>query len=65
MSKEDAVLARFPTLVAYLNTLPIFETTKPECDLRLPIENTEMMAAPVAAEKDELLHSGTVASFSR
>jgi hypothetical protein len=28
-------------------------------------ENTEMMAAPVAAEKNVLLHYGTVASFPR
>jgi hypothetical protein len=65
MGKDDAVLARFPTQVAYHNTLPSFETTKSECDLRLPIENTEMTAAPVAAENDVLLHSGTIASFSR
>jgi hypothetical protein len=52
MCKDDAVLARFPTLVAYDNTLLSFETTKSECDFRLPIENTEMTAAPVAAENE-------------
>ena len=65
MGKDDAVRVRFLTLLeySYHNGLPFFETAKSECGLRLPFENTEMMAAPVAAENNVLLHYGTIASF--
>lgn len=61
MGKDDAVRVRFLTLLEY----SYHRLQSLNAAFGCLFENTEMMAAPVAAEKNVLLHYGTVASFPR